>query len=111
MKIEELKEEINYWKSIEKQIDNCPKENYEEFTRLEKLWINCPIDVLKAQLKTLQERNAEVKKVIEENRKEIDYCLCYGLKQNLTEKQIEQFKKIFITLYENKLLQKLGLEE
>ena len=60
---------------------------------------------------TLQERNAEVKQAIADNREEMGYVLCYGLEQDLTKKQIDQFEKIFITLYEEKLLEKLGLED
>ena len=62
--IQILKKEIKYWNDIEKQIDDCPKDNYKEFTRLEKLWMNCPIDILKAKLQTLQEVCKEIKKVI-----------------------------------------------
>lgn len=53
--IKDLKKEIEYWNDIEKQIDNCPKENYKEFTRLEKLWMNCPIEILKAKLQAYED--------------------------------------------------------
>ncbi len=43
---QKLMKEIRHWNDIEKQIDKCPKEDYNEFTRLEKLWIYCPIDEL-----------------------------------------------------------------
>ena len=46
-------------------------------------------------------------KIINENRKKVDYVICYGLKNNLTKEEIKMFKKIFVTLYENKLKLKL----
>ncbi len=52
----------------------------------------------------------EVKKKILKNRRKIEYCLCYGLKQDLTEKEIEDFKKIFIKIYEEELLENIGLK-
>ena len=63
--IKQLKKEIEYWDDIEKQIDNCPKEDYKEFTKLEKLWMNCPIEILKAKLQTLQNVCEEIKKFFE----------------------------------------------
>ena len=62
--INQLKKEIKYWNDIEKQIDDCPKDNYKEFTRLEKLWMNCDIDNLKSKLQTLREVCKETKKII-----------------------------------------------
>ena len=41
----------------------------------------------------------EVLKLID---KRLPYILCYGLKKNLSEKEIEQFKKIFWALLEEK---------
>jgi len=56
-------------------------------------------------------REKEMNKLIDENRKEIDYVLCYGLKRNLTKEEIECFKKVFVSLYEDKLKSKLQEKE
>jgi len=46
-----------------KQLDNCPMENYKEFTRLETLLMNRPIDELRAKLKTLKQVCEEIKEL------------------------------------------------
>ena len=58
--ITKLKKEIEYWDDIEKQMDNCPRDNYKKYVKLEEQWINCNIDELKTKLQTLQEVCKEI---------------------------------------------------
>ena len=70
-----IKKEIKYWEDIEKQIDNCPKENYKEFTRLEQLWMNCPIYELIAQLKGYEQAEKEIIKNIKSELQNAEYTI------------------------------------
>ena len=88
--IKQLEKEIKYWNDIEKQIDNCPKEDYKEFTRLERLWINCPLDELKTKLRTLQEVCKEIKKV--KNPYPSDVFLMRIARSNLQEDLLKKFQ-------------------
>jgi hypothetical protein len=49
----------------------------------------------------------DILKLIDGNRKEMLYVLSYSLTKQLTAKEIEYFNKMFITLYEDKLKQKI----
>jgi len=83
-KIKQLKKEIEYWNEIEKKIDDCSKEDYEGFTKLEQLWINCPIDILRAKLQAFQ----EAQKIQDEKIKKLKDIL--NMNGELTEIQIDK---------------------
>jgi len=97
----ELKEKIEYWETIEKEIDKCSKEDYKEFTRLERLWMNCPINELKAELKGFQKAQEMMREEIEKECEKVD----------AVEVDIGEYDKFISAHNLNEFLSKIGGKE